>query len=319
MKISLIGVGRLAGYQMQAISHTPGIQLVEAHDVDAVRTEDLPGNVEFLTELDQLLRHSKADAFLISTPTPTHYELALRVIEAGRIAVVEKPLAMTVAQELELRQAAAARKLPLYTVFHAAYGREVEWWVEQLERKNFDLGGLRGFESSFLEPYYLDGGISQAAAGKAGAWLDYGISSLSILAQLIDPQAMELVDGRMTRISGLSCSEVQGIGVYRFVDAGHYGLGTVDCNWALGRNSKVTRLWYDNGMIALDHAREHATLSCPGSKDLIFNLTTDKPRLVNHFCGVFAALRDMSAQGVDNQELSAVLHHLLFAATSPHL
>jgi D-galactose 1-dehydrogenase len=315
MKISLIGVGRLAGYQMQAISHTPGIHLIEAHDINSLRTEDLPGNVEFSTELDHLLQHSKADAFLISTPTPTHYDLALRIIEAGRIAVVEKPLALTVKQEVALRQAAATRKLPLYTVLHAAYGREVEWWVDQRAKRNFDLGSLRGFESSFLEPYYLDGQISPAAAGKAGAWLDYGMSSLSILARLIDPGAMALVDGRMTRISGLSCSEVQGLGVYRFLDNDCYGLGMVDCNWTLGRNSKITRLWYDNGLITLDHAREHAMLSCPRSKDLTFNLTTDKPRLVNHFCGVFTDLRDMYEQGIDNQGHSAVLHQLLFAAT----
>ena len=48
----------------------------------------------------------------------------------------------------------------------------------------------------------------------------------------------------------------------------------------------------------------------------MFNLATDKPRLVNHYCGVFSDLTAMYAKGEDNTDLSEVLHRLLFAAMS---
>ena len=43
MQIALIGIGKIANYQMQAITHTPGIKLVDAHDLDANKAEELPG------------------------------------------------------------------------------------------------------------------------------------------------------------------------------------------------------------------------------------------------------------------------------------
>ncbi|PLX74014.1 MAG: hypothetical protein C0615_10005 [Desulfuromonas sp.] len=314
MKIGLIGIGKIANYQMQAISHTKGISLVDAHDLDPARAEELPGSVTFYEDLDQMMLRSKADAFLISTPPPSHFEVVMKVIEADRVAMVEKPLCISPEQEDALLTAASTRKLPLYTAFHASYGREVEWWVLQQEEENFELGRLQGFESCFSDIYYLNGALTLGAVGKAGAWIDGGVSSLSILARLIDPTQMELVDGRMTAIQSLSCSEVQGLGIYRFDTGAQSGFGIVDTNWTLGKNYKMTRLWYEDGTLELDHAKEFARLVQRGRDDLVFNLATDKPRLVNHYMGVFSNLTEMYAKGEDNQELSQNLHKLLFAA-----
>ena len=55
-------------------------------------------------------------------------------------------------------------------------------------------------------------------------------------------------------------------------------------------------------------------LRLAGQDELAFNLATDKPRLVNHYCGVFANLAEMFKQGEDNKELCEDLHRLLFAA-----
>jgi D-galactose 1-dehydrogenase len=213
-----------------------------------------------------------------------------------------------------LLTAARTRKLPLYTAFHPAYGREVDWWREQRDAQNFDLGALLGFDTCFADPYYIDGKLTLGAVGKAGAWSDSGISGLSALSRLIDPNSMELVDGRMTVIPSLACSQVQGLAVYSFVEQNNIAYGMVDTNWTLGKNYKTTRLRYENGLVALDHAKEMAILSLSGQDSLIFNLATDKPRLVNHYCGVFSDLTEMFGKGEDNTELSEVLHRLLFAA-----
>lgn len=314
MKIALIGIGKIANYQMQAITHTPGIKLIDAHDLDSNKAEELPGSVQFHDNLEKLLKKSHADAFLVSTPTATHFEVAMRVIEADRIAIVEKPLCTSQSEMDALLTAARTRKLPLYTAFHPAYGREVDWWREQREERNFDLGALQGFDTCFADPYYLDGRMTLGAVGKAGAWTDSGISGLSALSRLIDPASMQLIDGRMTVVPALGCAQVQGLGLYSFVEQGRTGFGIIDTNWALGKNYKTTRLRYENGIVELDHARELASLSQEGQPVLTFNLATDKPRLVNHYCGVFADLTAMFAKGEDNTALSELLHRLLFAA-----
>jgi D-galactose 1-dehydrogenase len=237
----------------------------------------------------------------------------MRVIESDRIAIVEKPLCTSQSEMDALLTAARTRKLPLYTAFHPAYGREVDWWREQRDARNFDLGALLGFDTCFADPYYIDGKLTLGAVGKAGAWTDSGASGLSALARLIDPRTMQVVDGRMTVIPSLVCAQVQGLGIYSFVEQGITGYGMVDTNWTLGKNYKTTRLRYENGTVELDHAKELATLHQVGHDKIVFNLATNKPRLVNHYCGVFSDLTAMFAKGEDNTGLSEILHRLLFS------
>ena len=45
--------------------------------------------------LDELLADPELDAVVIATPVPTHAELAVRVLEAGKHCFVEKPLALS--------------------------------------------------------------------------------------------------------------------------------------------------------------------------------------------------------------------------------
>lgn len=314
MQIALIGIGKIANYQMQAITHTSGIKLVDAHDLDPNKAEELPGSVQFHDNLDKMLQKSKADAFLVSTPTNTHFEVAMHVIESDRIAIVEKPLCTSQSEMDALVTAARTRKLPLYTAFHPAYGREVDWWREQREASNFELGELLGFNTCFADPYYIDGKLTLGAVGKAGAWTDNGASGLSALSRLIDLESMSLLDGRMTIIPSLDCAQVQGLGIYSFLQNNVKGYGMIDTNWTLGKNYKSTHLRYEEGVVELDHARELATLQIEGQDKLTFNLATDKPRLVNHYCGVFSDLTSMFSKGEDNTELSQIVHRLLFAA-----
>lgn len=314
MYIGLIGIGKIANYQMQAITHTAGIKLTDAHDLDPVKSEELPGSVQFFNDFDQMLKKSTADAFLVSTPTGTHFEVAMKIIEADRVAIVEKPLCTNQEQMDALMTAARTRKLPLYTAFHPSYGREVDWWREQSDAQNFDLGELIGFESCFADPYYIDGKLTLGAIGKAGAWIDSGISSLSVLSRLIDAGTMSVYDGRMTVVPSVNCAQLQGLALLSFKSADKLGYGMIDTNWTLGKNYKTTRLRYQNGIVELDHAKEYGRLFLHGQEGLTFNLATDKPRLVNHYCGVFANLAEMHSKAEDNKELSEALHRLLFDA-----
>jgi predicted dehydrogenase len=55
-----------------------------------------PG-VQVTAELQDLLDDPELDAIVLATPVPTHAELAVRVLEAGKHCFVEKPLAQSVA------------------------------------------------------------------------------------------------------------------------------------------------------------------------------------------------------------------------------
>jgi predicted dehydrogenase len=61
------------------------------------------------TSVDELLADDTLDAVVVATPVPTHYELAKRVVEAGKHVFVEKPPAMRAAEMDELVRLAAER------------------------------------------------------------------------------------------------------------------------------------------------------------------------------------------------------------------
>jgi predicted dehydrogenase len=69
------------------------------------RQYDVPGYVEVDSLLEQV------DAVSVVTPTPTHFDLAARCLDAGVHVLVEKPITETVAQAEQLAQYAAAGRL----------------------------------------------------------------------------------------------------------------------------------------------------------------------------------------------------------------
>jgi predicted dehydrogenase len=75
-----------------------------------------PG-VRVTAELDDLLADPELDAVALATPVPSHADLAVRVLEAGKHCFVEKPLAQSVA-DAERAVAAAARAGKILMVGH---------------------------------------------------------------------------------------------------------------------------------------------------------------------------------------------------------
>ena len=67
---------------------------------------------------------------------------------------------------------------------------------------------------------------------------------------------------------------------------------------------EVITLWYEKGIVELDHAKEYGRLRLQDQDELVFNLATDKPRLVNHYCGVFTDITDKFQRGEDNKDLT---------------
>ncbi|MFZ0379609.1 MAG: Gfo/Idh/MocA family oxidoreductase, partial [Solirubrobacteraceae bacterium] len=61
------------------------------------------------TRIDRVLADPSVDAVIIATPVDTHFDLAARVLEAGKHAFVEKPLANSSARADELADMAARR------------------------------------------------------------------------------------------------------------------------------------------------------------------------------------------------------------------
>jgi hypothetical protein len=72
-------------------------------------------HLSFVTDYEAILSTGRIDACVVATPISTHYEITKTCLEAGAHVLVEKPMAKTRTQALELIELASDKKLVLKT------------------------------------------------------------------------------------------------------------------------------------------------------------------------------------------------------------
>ncbi len=100
VRIGVAGLGYWGPNLARNFAAVPGCELAYCCDSsEAARarlSRTYPG-ARFTSDLAELLEDPALDAIALATPVPTHAELAVRVLEAGKHCFVEKPLAQSVA------------------------------------------------------------------------------------------------------------------------------------------------------------------------------------------------------------------------------
>ncbi len=111
VKVGVVGMNYWGPNLARNFARLPGTRLSWICDLDEStldRHRSAYPQTAFTTDLDDLLGDDELDAVVIATPVPTHAPLAKRVLQAGKDAFVEKPLALTAADADELVQVAQA-------------------------------------------------------------------------------------------------------------------------------------------------------------------------------------------------------------------
>lgn len=112
LNVGIVGTGGIGEVHGRHFSRLPDVRL-SAYDVDPDRRNAFAQRYDArpAESLDDLL--AQADAVVIATPTPSHREQALAAIAAGRAVLLEKPMASTVAEAVEIANAAERAGVPL--------------------------------------------------------------------------------------------------------------------------------------------------------------------------------------------------------------
>ena len=101
VRVGVVGLGYWGPNLARNLSAQPGCELrwlCDASDEARERwSRSFPG-VRAAADLDELLADDELDAVVLATHVPSHAELAIRVLEAGKHCFVEKPLAQSVAE-----------------------------------------------------------------------------------------------------------------------------------------------------------------------------------------------------------------------------
>jgi predicted dehydrogenase len=98
VRIGVVGMSYWGPNLARNFDRLPGCRLTWVCDLDEAlldRHRDAYPQARFTTRLADLLEDPDLDAVAIATPVPTHAALGLQVLEAGKHAFIEKPIALT--------------------------------------------------------------------------------------------------------------------------------------------------------------------------------------------------------------------------------
>ncbi|MEO9599408.1 Gfo/Idh/MocA family oxidoreductase [Parasphingorhabdus sp.] len=133
--LALVGCGRISAAHLSAvIDQAPLFRLVATVDPDltAARAAAEPFGAKSFASMVEALDQLDVDAVLIASPNGQHFEQAKIAIGAGKHVLVEKPIAETGAQALELSEAAAATGVVLAAGHTFRHGPAVRTLMERL-------------------------------------------------------------------------------------------------------------------------------------------------------------------------------------------
>ncbi len=146
LRMAVIGGGHLGRIHARLLADTPGVQLVAVADPIAKSREEAAAGARTDGVADYRELFGRIDAAVVATPTATHRDVALDLIERGIHTLVEKPITSTSA-EAEVLVAAARRRGVVLQVGH------VERFNPAWKPLSAEIGKPRYIEALRCGPY----------------------------------------------------------------------------------------------------------------------------------------------------------------------
>jgi predicted dehydrogenase len=145
--IAVVGYGYWGPNLVRNFWEVPNARLISVCDMRPERLAGVQARypaVEITSDYGDLLNDARVDAIAIATPVSSHFDLALRALQAGKHVFVEKPIAATSEQAQRLVDEADRRGLVLavdHTFIHTGAVRKMRELVER------DLGDVYYYDS----------------------------------------------------------------------------------------------------------------------------------------------------------------------------
>lgn len=264
----------------------PGFNLAENSRLVAVMRRDGAKakdyaerhGVPFWSEnADEVIHHPDVNAVYIATPPGSHRDYALRVCAAGKPAYVEKPMARSAAECIEMTDAFSRAGLPLFVAY---YRRALPRFVKA--RQLVESGAL-GTVSSVLYRFWGNTHRKlrrdslpwrwRAEEAGGGQFLDLGCHTLDILDFILGP--LEQVHGEAANV-GSDCDVEDSVTMQFRLASG--GLGAAQWNFAsdyhtdrieiAGTEGRLSLTTFGNEPVELMRGGEAETFDLPNPKNI---------------------------------------------------
>ena len=206
--------------------------------------EQYPG-VSLFEDWRAALESADCDAVTIATPTPSHFEIAMAAIEAGKDVFVEKPLTHSSGEARQLVDAARYRNVILMVGHLLIYQPAIAWIRDYVA--SGEIGELFSIRHERLN-------LGRARSAENVIW-DIGVHDMAVMLYLVG-EAPERVRGTGHRMLGLGVEDE----VHVHLEFANDVRGNIHTSWLWPETDRRTILRGSRGMLVYDEVAQTVTL-----------------------------------------------------------
>lgn len=230
MKYALIGCGRISPNHIRAALDN-GLEIVALCDLDADKIEQaakaVSGQVARYTDYRRLLAETDAQIVAIATDSGMHAELSLAAIAAGKHVLIEKPIALSMADARKICKAAKESHVTVGVCLQNRFNLAVMQLRQALENGRFGKlsHGAVTVRWHRSEAYYDQAAWRGTWAQDGGTLMNQCIHGIDLLRWMMGDEITEVCGMTARRLHEHTECEDIGTAVVRFRNG---ALGTVE-------------------------------------------------------------------------------------------
>lgn len=181
IRVAVIGVGSMGQNHARVYFHNDDVQLVAVADSNKEAVEKVAKkfNTRAYTDYREMLELEQIDAVSIAVPTSLHKTVALAVLEKGKHILLEKPIASTEQEALEIIEAAKRNNVKLMIGHIERFNTAIHELKERLQHG--DLGEMYKIDVQRIGPF--PGRVTDV-----GVIIDLSVHDLDIISYLTESE-----------------------------------------------------------------------------------------------------------------------------------
>lgn len=200
MRYALIGCGRISPNHIAAAKEN-GLEFVAICDIDPQNMEDkivkfdLPDTIRTYTDYRELIAKENIELAAIATESGKHAQIALDCIEAGINLIIEKPIALSLADADRIIEAAEKKGVKVCACHQNRFNKSVQKIREAVEKKRF---GKMFYGTAHIRwcrdyEYYSRAKWRGTWAQDGGALMNQCIHNIDLLRWMLGDEIEEVV------------------------------------------------------------------------------------------------------------------------------